>query len=149
MSAFKKYNNIPYSAWDPAEIYGITEPNLAKIMTTKDLPEVTAEEVLEIRQASLLYRSGEKIGTQRNPVTTYTLYTPSGTPLSSVHMLLRIMYCQTWCAHPSVRTEYMILDPNNWDKMPEPLIEGEIFQTVPENSPSTGLGAKIDLPWWI
>lgn len=149
MSAFKRYQNVMYSSWDPSEISGITEPNLAGIMLASDLPSLGSEELAEIRQASLTFRSGEKAGTQRSPVTTYTLYTPSGTPLSGMPMLLRIMYCQTWCAHPSIRTEYMILDPNNWDKMPEPLVTGEIFQTVPENSPSTGLGAKIDLPWWI
>jgi hypothetical protein len=33
--------------------------------------------------------------------------------------------------------------------MPEALIEAEIFQNVAENSPSTGLGAKNDLPWWL
>lgn len=149
MSAFKRYQNVMYSSWDPSEISGITEPNLASVMLAKDVPVLGSDELASIRQASLTFRSGEKAGTQRNPVTTYTLYTPANTPLSGMPMLLRIMYCQTWCAHPSIRTEYMILDPNNWDKMPEPLVTGEIFQNSAENSPSTGLGAKIDLPWWL
>lgn len=31
------------------------------------------------------------------------------------------MLLQTWLAHPSTRTKYMILDPTNLDSMPEPL----------------------------
>jgi hypothetical protein len=149
MSAFKRYQNIPYSKWDPLEISGITEPNLASIMLAEGLPSLGSEEIMQIRDASLTFRSGEKAGTKRSPVTTYTLYTPAGTPLSSMPMLLRIMYCQTWCAHPSVRTEYMILDPSNWDKMPEALVEGEIFKNSDENPGYTDLGAKNDLPWWL
>jgi hypothetical protein len=39
------------------------------------------------------------------------------------------MLTQIWLAHPQHRSNLMILDPNNWDHMPEPLIAASIFKT--------------------
>lgn len=128
MSAFKRYQNIPYCDWDPSEIHGITEKNLAEVMCIKELPVVTEEEVMAIREDSLRVKTGKDAGKTRSPLTTYTLYTPAGNPLSGLPILLRIMMCQTWCAHPNNRTQYMILNPLNWDDMPAPLISVDVVK---------------------
>ena len=49
------------------------------------------------------------------------------------------MLCQIWLAHPQHRTEYMILDPNNWDTIPAPLIETDLIKTT----------TSSDVPWDI
>jgi hypothetical protein len=49
------------------------------------------------------------------------------TELSAIPALAGTMLCQIWVAHPSLRTEYMVLDPYNWDRMPPSLIATEIF----------------------
>ena len=123
LSAFKKYNGTPYSAWDRNSVQGVVEPQLASIMTLTDLPEIPKDELLDLRAYSLTPKTGKDAGQQKNPQTTYSLYPPAGSVLSAMPMLLRIMLCQTWCAHPAVRTEYMILDPINWDNIPEAIIE--------------------------
>lgn len=133
MSAFKKFHGVGYSEWDPSEIFGITEPNLVKAMLLKELPDLTKEEVLEFRDAALTVKTGDNAGTRRNVATTYTLYFPAGSPIHELPTLARHMMCQTWCAHPSNRTEFMILNPLEWDDLPQPLVSVDVVHTVPSH----------------
>ncbi len=122
MSAFKKYQNIPYSAWERSEIIKITEPNLAAAMLC-DLPkDMNPEEILTIRCAALTPKSGPKMGEMRSPATSYVLYVPKDTIISDLPTLAKIMVCQTWCAHPTNRTEYTITNPSDWDNAPDILV---------------------------
>jgi hypothetical protein len=127
MSAFKRFNNIQYSEWDPTEIFGITDSNLSSAMLFKDIPDFSRQELLEKRGEALLIKSGTKAGEARNPVTTYSLYLNEESGLTKVPALARIMLFQCWCAHPLNRTQYMVLDPLNWDNIPEPLISTEVL----------------------
>ena len=56
---------------------------------------------------------------------------------------------QIWLAHPVHRSNLMILDPHDWDHMPEPLIAPTIFkQPVKESvAINTKETAKTLLPW--
>lgn len=124
MSAFKKYQDVPYSAWDRMEAMWITEKKLFLAMTTP-LPGMSNDELLQLRINCLTPKSGIKEGVMQNAAKSYRVSRVLGHPeleTLSIHMLL-----QTWCAHPSNRTEYMILDPESWDNMPEPLVNGEVF----------------------
>jgi hypothetical protein len=151
MSAFKKYKAIPYSRWDKDEIHYITEAKLAKVMRTEILPDMTVNEVLEARTAGLTVKSGAKMGEIRPIKSTFTLYIPAGTPLDGMEMLGKIMMCQTWAAHPSIRTEYMVLNPVDWDNMPNSLIgstvllENGLFEPK-KSSYLKNLGAE-EIPW--
>lgn len=127
MSAFKKMHNIKYSEWDPKEISSITHPSLAKAMLFKDVPQLSNDEALAERIAAI----GDN-----NPLTTYRMYPKGKSQLIGLPKLVQFMVCQTWCAHPSNRTEYMILNPLDWDSMPEPLIDTHL------TSPSYN-----DIPW--
>lgn len=132
MSAFKKHLNIAYSEWERDEIAAITEDGLAAAMLVNELPDMTAEEVLSARDSALTPRSGAKAGVARSPLTTYTLYVTKEYPdLLALPPLARIMMCQTWCAHPSNRTEYMVTNPLKWDEMPEPLVSAGVFRRQP------------------
>jgi hypothetical protein len=132
MSAHKRFNNVPYSAWDPEEIHGITEPNLTRAMTLEELPEVTVEEILELREYGL---TNKTTGVVRSPITSYTLYLPAGNPLKSLPTLAKIMMCQTWCAHSTIRTPMMVLNPLSWDDMPPALVATEVLTKVSTPKP--------------
>ena len=129
MSAFKKHSGIAYSTWDPTEVFLVTDTALADAMCVGTLPEMTKDEIRVARDSALTPRSGTKAGIPRSPLTTYTLYVTKDYPeLLALPPLARVMMCQTWCAHPSNRTEYMITNPLRWDEMPEPLVTGNIFR---------------------
>jgi hypothetical protein len=70
-----------------------------------------------------------------------------GTALAWVPKLTGTMLCQIWVAHPSLRTEYMVLDPVDWDYMPEPLVSPEIFITNKAGKSTLTYDASSDLPW--
>lgn len=127
LAAFKKYAAIPYSQWDRNEVSMVINPSLYEAATLKP-PHFSREELLELRAEGLRVKTGPKANTQRSPITTYGLH---GLPweladgragMGQLPQLTRMMLCQTWCAHPSLRNEYMILDPDNWDELPDPLV---------------------------
>jgi hypothetical protein len=131
MSAFKRYKQIQYSEWDRAEISSITEPTLAEAMLLTELPDITREEVIEAREIALTPLSGPHVGVMKNPATTYILYLRKESGMVDLPTLAKIMLCQTWCAHPVNRNNYMILNPLNWDELPEELISTSILQKNP------------------
>jgi hypothetical protein len=118
-AAFKRYANINYSSWDMESLQFLIAPNLYEAMTVPEIPAMTPEEVLIEREEALRTAA---TGKMKPAASTYTLYPKRNeSKLRGLPMLTRIMICQTWCAHPSTRTKYMILDPMNWDNMPQPL----------------------------
>jgi hypothetical protein len=136
--AHKLYNNIDYSRWERESLQYVVNPALNEAMLT-EIPELTRQRTLELRDIGLVQK-GEK----RNPVSTYSLYRLQDTEIGHCNGLAKIMVCQTWAAHPSNRTKYMVLDPMNWDAMPSPLVEVDIFKTSavkefvkPTKTPST------------
>lgn len=108
--AFKLHHNIPYSSWH--ELKFIVEPNLLDAMSIR-MPNASTEVILRLREEALKGKPAES---------TFMLSPPAGSKLYSIPTLARIMLCQTWCAHPSNRTENMILGFSDWENMPEPLV---------------------------
>jgi hypothetical protein len=131
MSAYKRYKDYPYCAWDREEIGNITETKLKDAMLLTELPQLTKEEVLIARQIALTPQSGVKAGIPRNPASTYVLYLKKESGISSLPDLAKIMICQTWCAHPINRNSYMILNPLDWDNLPEELISSSGLEDIP------------------
>lgn len=116
--AFKIYNNIPYEMWDRNTIAAVVSKNLSEAMVfTHGLSE---EELLEARAQYVQDNSP------------YNWY-PSkklnmlGSKDGIKNKLIIAIMLQIWIAHPTRRTKYMILDPMNWDNMPEPIIDDSIF----------------------
>ena len=134
LAAFKKYQNIPYSSWDREELKYIVDKNLYSAMThfTKEnMPIFSKDRLLELRDHGLTYRSGPKAGTARTVLGSWTLVGMKGTEFDGYPSLLMTMLTQLWCAHPSIRHEYMVLDPVNWDNTPEPLIDTTMGLSAP------------------
>ena len=136
LSAFKKLADVKYCDWDKQELHFVVGPDLLKAMTTTP-PSYSREELLEFRVKGLITGDTAKRspGASKNPATTYNLYSlpremPDGrVGPAELPVLVRMMICQTWCAHPTNRSPYMILDPLNWDAMPPPLISDEVLAT--------------------
>jgi len=57
--------------------------------------------------------------------------------------------CQIWVAHPSLRTDMMVLDPSVWDNMPQPLVTGETFGGLGSTEKTNVKMPQVDtkLPW--
>lgn len=143
---FKLYHNIPYSRWRREDLHLVVNKSLCDAMLCEP-PELTKEELLEIREQGMVYRSGTKAGEMRNPVSTYKLYGVQSTPIGHLPELAQAMLTQIWCAHPQNRTKYMVLDPKNWDWIPDPLLSAQnIFQQPTYQQPNTPKVTE-DLPW--
>lgn len=148
--AHKLYNNVEYSRWERETLHFVVNDALCEAMLT-EIPELTVERMLELRDIGLMQK-GEK----RSPMSTYSLYRLGGTEIEHCNSLAKIMVCQTWAAHPTNRTKFMILDPMNWDKMPTPLIDVNIFKvpqtTLPaeyKEPPAPRVVDPNELPWGL
>lgn len=148
MYAHKLVHRVPYSAWDPAEVEYVVNKQLADAMTCKPgvIPNAA---LLDSRAEGLKIRSGAHAGTSNNPVWKHRLAGPqlkTGV-LKDVPYLGQVMLTQIWCAHPDNRTNFMILDPNNWDRVPIPLVTVEVLSDPKPEKPSFTKSHAIDIPW--
>ena len=56
------------------------------------------------------------------------------------------MVAQIWLAHPKHRCGDMILDPNDWDNMPQPLIDVDVGLPSTTNKVQKSLPSEV-MPW--
>lgn len=158
----KKFCGVKYSEWDVRPDCKLIDKNLLEAMTWELTEEQESEphsldltqtqyglgsdELLLLQTQGLTVKSGPKSGTVMKPTSSWCLRGMRGTTLAWVPKLTGTMLCQIWVAHPSLRTEYMVLDPVDWDYMPEPLITSEIFKTnTGKSAPASD--SSYDLPW--
>lgn len=139
--AHKLYHNVDYSQWDRNTLHFVVNKSLREAMLFELTDEngvlansrdgyascgLGSERLLELRDIALAVKGKP---TLRPAASTYSLYFLGQTELADVPALARIMLLQTWCAHPTNRTKYMVLDPNSWDTMPPPLASANIFKS--------------------
>lgn len=128
LAAHKKMNGIGYYEWGSLEY--VVNSSLLEAMTT-EVPDYSVEELLEWRNIGLTAKTGKSAGVTKSAISTYGIYGldkelgDGRCGLGSFNQLVRMMLVQTWCAHPSNRNQYSILDPNAWETVPEPLISEE------------------------
>jgi len=147
LAGFKKYQNINYSEWNPVGLEALLDPELAKLVGVK-VPELSISELLALRNTAITDKKGYRTGIPNDPVTCTKLNHLGDTALGHLPKLAKYMVLQTWAAHPSNRNEYMILDPNNWDAMPEPLVSKDIFVHKPTKvAQPTTVVSYTELPW--
>lgn len=155
LAAFKKMRNIKYSEWDVEKLDLVVHSALWEAMTTDYYP-YSRDDLIHFRNIGLTTKTGKSAGVTKSPVSSYNL---TGLPntwditdmetgeIAAVEgpavlpTLTKMMLCQTWCAHPSNRNSYMILDPKDWDSVPEPLVDAN---PVKESKVVTKL---TGLPW--
>lgn len=116
MAAFKKYNNVPYSAWkNPG-------PILPKAL--RPVLDIAAEDVPD--RETLVNMRVLACG-DREPQKAYNL---GHVKVLQAPKIVNLILLQLWLAAPEVRHEYMLLDPFNFDNMPEPLIAPEPIKVM-------------------
>jgi len=137
LCAHKKYNGVQYQQWDVQENCPLIDEPLLEAMLWRDddLYNLGSERVLEIRTQGLTIKSGPKMGEVYKPTATWCLKGIKDTEYATIPTLAQTMLAQIWVAHPSLRSEYMVLDPYNWDAMPQPLVSTEIFKTADSKAP--------------
>lgn len=150
LAGFKRYQNIPYEAWNKAEIKALVDDEIATLVDCK-VPPLSNSDILALRNKALTPNNGPRAGKCNNPATTAALYHLQETSLGHLPKLAKHMALQTWAAHPQNRDKYAILDPENWDRVPEPLVEGTDLFLPPESQPRqrivTGKISGNDMPW--
>lgn len=151
LCAQKKYNGVPYSQWDLQESCPLIDEPLLEAMLWRDdsVYGLGSERVLEIRTQGLTIKSGDKMGQVQKPTSQWCLKGIKDTEYASVPALAATMLSQIWVAHPTLRSEYMVLDPYNWDRMPPPLVTTEIFKQPDPKSPQKrkAVDSGDYLPW--
>jgi len=148
LAGFKKYQGINYSEWNPVGLEALLDAELAKLVGVT-VPELSVSELIALRNTAVTDKEGARANIPNNPATCTKLNHLGDTAIGHLPKLAKYMALQTWAAHPSNRNEYMILDPNNWDVIPEPLVSKDIFlhkspQAATKATPSFGYS---ELPW--
>jgi hypothetical protein len=123
----KRFNNISYSSWNKLGLSSVVDSSLYEAMTLEYDVTNTTEELLEIRNTGLTVQTGKTAGSMRNAVSTHKLYSLPG-KLNTLPWLAQAMIFQIWCAHPTNRSDLMILDWKDWDRIPEPLVPVQLFE---------------------
>lgn len=156
LAGFKRMQGVDYECWRGLEhLEYVVEPRLLEAVCV-DYSDLGSERLLEIRQQGLMTRSGKTAGQLKPAETTWSLTGISDTELGHLPKLTQTILTQIWLAHPQHRSNLMILDPNNWDKMPEPLITNNVFKSPEpkeiaplktESKKATQLEPEKLLPW--
>ena len=146
LAGMKRYKNIPYRRWNVDGLATLVHKELVEVMVYEgDCLILGSEELLAIREQGLTFRSGPKAGEVNKATSQWKLHGLAKTPFLGAPTLLSTVMCQIWVAHPSLRTDLMILDPKNWDQMPKPLVTEEVFIT-PSNK-ITNVNTPVLMPW--
>ena len=119
----------------------LLEPQLYEALVLDELPQLSRDRLLQIRHQGLVYMTGKQAGQTRQAESTWKLYGIQGTELGNIPALAQTILAQIWLAHPKHRRTTMILDLNDWDNMPEPLIEGEVLPKA------TAISSSWEKPW--
>jgi hypothetical protein len=149
----KKYNGVAYQQWDLQENSPVVDESLLEAMLWRDdeVYGLGSERVTQIRTQGLTIKSGPKMGEVQKPTASWCLKGIKDTEYATVPTLAATMLTQIWVAHPTLRSEYMVLDPYDWDRMPAPLVGAEIFKTPDPKSAKTPkpYGDGLELPWLV
>lgn len=141
---YESWRNYPGLEW-------ILERRLGEAVVSDnyDFCDLGSARLLEIRNQGLTGRSGKVAGVVKPAESTWSLNGIRDTELGHLPKLTQTIITQCWLAHPKHRTPYMILDPQNWDRVPDPLIDQTLFQQPPITPAKkiTVEKPREELPW--
>jgi len=144
---FKRYQGYSYEQFREFEgLEWLLEPDLYTQVLLDEPVQLTLDRILAIRAQGLMTKSGQHTGQVKPAESTWTLTGIKDTELGSYPKLVQAMVCQIWLAHPKHRSSDMILDPNDWDHMPQPLVDVDTFlPTVVAKVPK--ITSSEEMPW--
>jgi|DEB19_MinimDraft_2_1074335.scaffolds.fasta_scaffold00348_21 hypothetical protein len=131
MMGLKKFQGIQYESWRHEDVKLIVGDKLAEAMLS-EYEDFTQEELLEARDLGLTIKTGVKAGQRKKITSTWSLTGVKRLRVGQLPTLAQTMLCQIWVAHPTLRNEFMILDPKSWDTMPAPIIDSEVLDFAPK-----------------
>jgi len=146
----KRMQGIKYETFRSSTgLQYLLEPRLldAVVLDSTDLEVVDglgSNRLLEIQKQGLTTKTGKTAGSIKPARSTWSLSGLQDTEIAHLPKLTQTILTQCWLAHPELRTPYMMLDLQNWDRMPQPLVTNDIFKAV-QTQPKQEL-AEI-LPW--
>jgi hypothetical protein len=151
----KRMAGVNYESWRTAkDLSWMLEPRLAEALildstVVKNCCGLGSDRLIEIRNQGLLARTGTKAGQMKPAKSTWSLTGIQDTELGSLPKLTQTILTQCWLAHPESRTPYMILDLENWDAMPQPLVTNDIFKVVQPQPPTKKQTKELAniMPW--
>ena len=131
LSAFKECRDIGYSEWD------WTDKNM-QFLVDKDTLELskvfgtfvnpfTHEELLDIREIGRTTKSGARLGSKKAYTITTVLTGIQHPKWNELPRLLKLMLCQVWVYHPTVRHRFSITDPLSLDTPATPLVSTDML----------------------
>lgn len=144
---FKRYQGFSYEQF--REFVGLEwllEPDLYTQIILPNQINIPTSRILEIRAQGLTNKSGQRIGTVKNAESTWTLTGIKDTELGNYPKLVQTMVAQIWLAHPKHRCGDMILDPNDWDNMPQPLVDTDVGLPATPAKVTQSLASEV-MPW--
>ena len=150
----KRIRGVDYEAWRSAkDLQWILEPRLLEAVALdaevlSSVCNLGSDRLLEIQTQGLTTKSGKTAGSKKPAKSTWSLTGIQDTELGGLPKLSQTILTQCWLAHPESRTPYMILDLQNWDNMPKPLITNDIFKSEPIHVPTKTVREMADvMPW--
>lgn len=146
LAGFKQHQDIPYNAWDRETISWLVHKALVDAMLS-EIPELTKAERLEMRHNAITDITGKRAGIMNNPTTCVKLNKINETAAAHLPKLAKHWVIQTWCAHPTNRTKLSVLDSKDWDAVPEPIINTDMFATPAAHKVTTKVEQSNELPW--
>jgi hypothetical protein len=152
MMGQKRMKGLDYESWkNSSGLQYILEPRLydAVMLSDEDLlmiGSLGSDRLREIQVQGLTTKSGKTAGSIKPAKSTWSLTGIQDTEIGHLPKLTQTIITQCWLAHPELRTPYMILDLENWDNLPKPLVSNEIFKQ-PEQQPITTREMAEVLPW--
>ena len=134
LSAFKEVRSVHYSEWDwqDENMKHLVDEGTAELIpyiVDKELRTTLAkwgpQELLDIR---------DEANTKDVPFTSmYSVAVTRDLDFKRLPRLLKLMLCQVWVYHPTIRHNMGICSVHNVDEMPQPLVSSDL--PVVEESP--------------
>jgi hypothetical protein len=153
MMGLKRMKGVDYESWRSSTgLQYILESRLfdAVMLSDEDLSicgSLGSDRLLEIQVQGLTTKSGKTAGSMKPAKSTWSLTGIQDTEIGHLPKITQTILTQCWLAHPELRTPYMILDLENWDNLPKPLVSNEIFKQEPEQKLTKVKEAAEVLPW--
>jgi hypothetical protein len=146
LSALKDGQGIKYSSWSREGLAHIMGAQLFEAATAIP-PTVHKARAIELRTIGLTVKSGKTAGTVQKATSCWTLTGMQNTEWHEMPKHTLTMLAQIWVADPSLRHSNMILDPTDWDHMPEPLLDTEVLTSSTKYAKPSKLDVA-EMPTW-
>lgn len=149
LMGLKRMQGISYESFkNSSGLEYLLEPRLfsAIALDTVDLDTcggLGSDRLLEIQKQGLTTKTGKTAGSIKPAKSTWSLTGIQDTEIGHLPKITQTILTQCWLAHPELRTPYMILDLQDWDRMPQPLVTNDIFKATPTKTKELA----TTLPW--